>query len=116
MLGDPFTAMALIDDDFLAALLGVGPETIALDVADTSFDLDINGLLLFDETDDTGFGAGFPTAVFDNGNFVGFEFISNSFTVGTTEFEVSLFEDDLEIANLDLEQVDATGTAEVSPD
>jgi hypothetical protein len=119
-LGDPFTALALIDESFLSALTGVGPESIALDAgAGISFDLDIsNGLLLFDETDDSAFGSGFPTALFDNGGFVGFEFISNSFDIAGTSFEASLFEDDLELANLDLGRVDATGTGtfEVSPD
>jgi hypothetical protein len=120
MLGDPFTALALIDQSFLDALGGVGPESVALDSgAGTSFDLDIgNGVLLFEENDDSGFGVGFPEALFDNGAFVGFNFISNEFTVGAAQFGASLFEDDLQIANVDLEQVDlsGTGTFEISPE
>jgi hypothetical protein len=118
MLGDPFTALALIDELFVNDLTGVGPESISLDQgAGTSFDLDIsNGLLTFDESDDSGFLSGFPAALFDNGAFIGFEFVSNEFTVGATQFVASLFEDDLAIANGEFFEATGTGPLAVSPE
>jgi hypothetical protein len=117
MDGDPFSIMALINEAFLNALIGVGPESIALDVAGTSFDVAIaNGAIALDETNAaTGFP---PLALFDNGFFVGFDFFTDPIDISGNPFEFSVFEDDLEIINTNTGVVDFTGTGtfEISPE
>jgi hypothetical protein len=88
--GDPFVAMAVYDD---ALLSGIGAETVELNPAvnpGSSFDLTIAELLIFDQTDDTDFGSGFPQIVFFDGSFDGFDFLSNPFDVAGVPVGVSL--------------------------
>ena len=114
--GDAFTVMALLDPSLLG---GLGQETIALDLADHGFDLDIgNGALAFDETADNAFGSGFPQALFDDGLLAGFDFVADPISVNGSFYQVRLMEDDLEITTglVEVPSVVVTGSIAVSPD
>jgi hypothetical protein len=95
-VGDPFVAVAVYDD---ALLTGVGDEEISLDPnvnPDHSFDLMIGdpAVFTFNETDDEDFGggSGFAEIEFFNGDFDGFDFISNEFELNGVSFDVHLGE------------------------
>ena len=66
-IGDPFVAMAVYDD---ALLSGVGSEAVDPAVnPGPSFALNVADVLLLDETDDIGFGFGFPEIEFFHDRF-----------------------------------------------
>jgi hypothetical protein len=123
-LGDPFGVMALIDESFLNALVGVGPESVPLDTGGNSFLLDIaNGAITLDQTAPPALA---PTqALFDNGLFIGFDFLTDPILIltdpiliGGNSFQVSLFENQLQIVN-DLGEVEVEGfgtSIEISPE
>jgi hypothetical protein len=114
--GDAFTVMALLDP---ALLGGLGQETIALDLPGHGFALHIgDGALLFDETADTEFGAGFPQALFDDGRLAGFDFVAAPLRVDGSFYQVRLLENDLEITGglLADPNVVVTGSFAVSPE
>jgi hypothetical protein len=116
VFGDAFTVMALLDPSLLG---GFGPETIALDLPGHGFDLAIgDGALAFDQTADSAAGSGFPQALFDDGLLAGFDFSSSPFRAGGALYQVTLFEDGLEIATglVETPEVVVTGSFAVSPD
>ena len=114
--GDAFTVLALLDPSLLG---GLGQETIALDVPGHGFALDIgNGALVFDQTADTEFGAGFPQALFDDGRLAGFDFVAAPLSVEGSFYQVRLLENELEITSglLADPNVVVTGSFAVSPE
>lgn len=76
---DSVSAVAVYDDSIVP---GAGAFDLAID-SDPTFSLTITlGLFVFQETDDSFFGSGFPALNFSNGNLVGIDFGITSFAFG----------------------------------